>query len=341
MSLFRILCFVSISTATLAACGAPVFTDAGFDAGDVTSSDASAVDGTAVGCLGGGTASVSVMLDLAPGLDVARGDVWVAAMCLVDGQERAVRIVHAEPTGAPTEISGLGAGSYVIRASAVIAQGAASSRLDLRDGSTSITSLTLAPGNPPIALLDAMPGSADAGANTDAATDATSFSDASTDVASDGSTSAMDASASDASVSDANPSDVGASDFDAGTTGMLILGPVVRPGTTEIVGTAAALLHAHDGASFDVRVFVRANYCATQCNDISLDSVELRTDRAGDPLDYAVMTFDTTSLSSGAVASTRAQTLVGSLADFRLGFGAAVFGQPPVVPDAGALVRDR
>jgi hypothetical protein len=278
-------------------------------AGDASSLDIGSVDANA-SCLAAGSAQLNVMLDTAPGLQIDRSEVWIAAMCIAGSEERPVRIVRADPTGHATIIAGLGAGPYVVRVSALVVPGIASTRIDLRAGATALTSLTLAPGDPPLALLRAMPVVTDGG---------------------------FDASARDAGL-DAAVADAMAPPSDSGPSANVLTTRIVRAGTTDVLGTAEALLEPRDRTSFDVTVRVTAAADCAACTRLDLAGLELRSTHMGDPLGFAVSTFDYDAIAPGYTATSVRRTLQGTLDDPNLGFALAVFGGPSD-PDAG--LRDR
>lgn len=294
-------------------CGADLNSqDGASDASDASSLDGASSDAGS-SCLLPGTGQVRVMLQLAPGLDVNPADLWVAAMCTIGTEEYAVRVVRADPSGGPTTLAGLGAGSYVIRAGALVAQGVASPLLVLGAGATTVTSLTLAPGTPRLAMIHTGPGGADAG---------------------------LDASAPDASGIDASASDAIAPPHDAGPqTGITVGTRIVRMGGTDVLGLAEAMLQPHGSTSFDVTVRVTAADCTQSCSSIALSGAEIRSTSHGDPLGFAVTRFDFDTIAPGATATAERRTIAGSLDSLDLGIDIAVFGAP-VDADGGAAPRD-
>ncbi len=302
----RALLSLAVLLSGLAACSSPTRQDAG-DSGDAAINDIALTDGPG-SCFETGTGQVRVMLQLAPGLDVARSEVWVAAMCLTGSDERAVRVVRADPSGAPTVLAGLGAGSYVVRASAGIVPSVASPRLDLAAGANTVTSLTLVPADAPLVQFRAAPLVVDGG---------------------------LDASVLDAAIDAALPA------MDAGPSpgGITLEARVVRPGGTDVIGIAHALIQPRDATSFDVTVRVAANDCIL-CSRIGLLGAEIRTTQRGDPLGFAITRFDYDAISPGFTATTDRRTVTGLLGGADLGLSIAVFGGP-VDADGGTGVRDR
>lgn len=296
----------------LASC-APRFQDDSGHPGDAAIMDLAPGDGGSSACLGTGTGQVRVMLQLAPGLSVAHSEVWVVAMCLVGLEEHAVRVVRADSSGAPTLLAGLAAGSYVVRASAGIVPSVASTRLDLTAGATAVTSLVLVPSDPPLAQLRAAPVVADGGLDA----------------------SVIDASVRDAAFDAAQP----ASDAALVPTGVTVEARIVRPGGTDVIGSALAVLQPRDGTTFDVTVRVTAGVCAS-CVRIGLVGAEIRTMQRGDPLGFAVTRFDYDAISPGFTATTERRTVMGSFTSADLGLSVTVFGGI-ADPDGGMGVPDR
>ena len=287
-------------------CSEPATSDASVDGADASGSDISTIDGGNT-CLSTGTGQVRVMLQMAPGLNINPTDVWVAAMCQMGTEERAVRVVRADATGGVTTLSGLGPGSYIIRASGFVVQGVASSVLDLAAGATNITSLSLVPGVAALGVVHAAPAATDGGL--------------------------------DASGLDASESDTIAPPVDSGSTGQTFSTRIMRTGSTDILGMAEAVLQPRDSTSFDIVVRVTSMNCTQGCARIGLTGAEIRSTNHGDPLDYAITQFDLDAIAPGYVATTQRRTINGNLDSVDLGVAVAVYGAP-VDADAGTSAHD-
>jgi hypothetical protein len=309
----------------LAGCGASLLEDRDASAGDVVlvrdaGADVRAGDAAAGGaCTEPGTGEVRVMLDVAPGAEVDRTQIWVAAVCLLpdgDGgmRERAVRVVRAEASGGATVLAGLGAGRYVVRASARLWPSAESAQIVVRSNSLVLTHLPLSGGGRPIVV--ARSAAVDAG------------------------TIAPDGGVADASAVDA----AGA---DAASPGVRLEAPIYRPGSSTPVGALEATLQPRDEATFDALVRVRGNDCGSVggCARIVVSGAELRVTRGGEPHGFAIATFvgstgagGDTVVPPGETIFAPSQTLAGDLRGAQVGVSVLLFG---AVSDADAGVTQR
>jgi hypothetical protein len=246
-------------------------------------------------------------------------------MCLVNGEEHATMVVRAAPAGQRTMLSGLGAGSYVVRASAPRLASVASSRIDLATNDSSVTSLSLAPGPGPLVAFHYTPGAADAASVVDASSDVYASADTGPIISSD--------------ASDAAGIDAGPPPFDGGTTtDRVFRAPVLLPSGLN-AGMAEATLSPHDSVSTDVTVRFVAYQCPAPCALIDLASAEIRAASGGQPVDFAVEHFTPELAMLGSTSTSMTQTIQASIDDTTLDLTIAVFGSPALA-DGGLITRD-